>query len=51
MYSVSGQLVLSDKFTGLKKELELNLDDGMYFIVLNDKETSRVSTKKIIITR
>ncbi len=49
IYDVAGQLVFTDKFTGLKKELELNLENGLYFIELINKETNQRTVKKVVI--
>ena len=49
IYDVAGQLVFSDKFIGIKKELELNLENGLYFVELINKETNQRTVKKVII--
>ncbi len=51
MYDLAGALVATDKFTVGKKEMNLNLENGIYFVVLFNKEKKLLINKKIIICK
>ena len=51
LYDVVGKLVLADNLNGIKKEMELNLKNGVYFITLINKETGQQTIRKIVIQK
>jgi len=51
IYDITGKLVLLYELKNTKKEIETDLNNGVYFVKLIDKKTEQQTTRKIIIQK